>query len=139
MRVADRPATPTWRRWRGWPRGRRERGRAAPARGAPRAPAGRAADADAARHGAGQFITIHYHEQRMPTPLATAQEAVAKSVDAPAKSVPQAEPEQVHPQESADQVMVRITQDVPDRLIANHDSFLEISLDVGILFLVGFY
>lgn len=29
------------------------------------------------------------------TPLATAQEAVAKSVDAPAKSVPQAEPEQV--------------------------------------------
>ena len=37
----------------------------------------------------------------------------------------QAEPEQVHPQESGDQVMVSITQDVPDRLIANHDSFLE--------------
>ena len=51
----------------------------------------------------------------------------------------QSKPEQVHPQEPANQVMIRVAQNIPNRFIANHDSFLEISLDVGILFLVAFY
>ena len=93
------------------------------------------------RYQEGVVVAEVWHNVRALAALAMESQEVRDDMESlpGAPAALQAESEQVHPQESADEVMVWVTQDVPNSLISNHNAFLENSLVVLIIFLFTFY